>query len=166
MKSEFDIKITTKEMYSFLLNHTYHQVSGWFGLAAGIGLIVCYFVYAQDAGGNNPWIYLLFGILFLVYQPWTLYKQAVKQTKLNPVFKEPLHYVLNEEGLEVQQAEASNTIGWDDVWKVRETRDSILIYTSQKNAFIWVKRQLGTEEAAVHELLKKVITDKRMKLKK
>ena len=166
MRIEFDIRISTKNMYHFLMSHCYRGVSGIVGVAAGVGLIAYYLLYAKDAGGGNPWIYLFFGVLFLIYQPWTLYVQAAKQTKLNPVFKEPLHYILTEHTLEVQQASSSNTITWDNVWQVCETGQSILIYTSQKNAFIWVKSQLGDEEQKVRELLHGVITDKRMKLKK
>lgn len=165
MRSEFDIRISTKNMYHFLMNHTYRGASGIVGLVAGIGLIA-YYLYARGGDGSNVWIYLFFGVLFLVYQPWTLYTQAVKQTKLNPVFKEPLHYVLTEETLEVQQKDASNSISWGDIWKVRETGQSILVYTSQKNAFIWVKKQLGSEEANVRALLAKVVDSRRMKLKK
>ncbi len=165
MKSEFDIKVTVLSMYRFLMNHTYRGLSGAVSLVGGIGLIVLYFAM-RNGGTGNTWLYLFFGGLFLVYLPWTLYSRALKQVKLNPVFKHPLHYVLTEETLEVQQGEASNQIKWENVWMVRETGQSILVYTSQKNAFIWIKDQLGNQEQTVRALLEKVIDPKRLKLKR
>ena len=147
MRTEFDMKINTMAMYRFLMNHTYRGMSGWISILAGVGLIAYYFLAGKNNGSNNPWIFLFFGILFLIYQPWTLYSKALKQTKLTPVFKHPLHYVLTEETLEVQQAEVSNQIEWDKVWMVRETAQSILVYTGQRNAFIWVKSQIQDEDA-------------------
>lgn len=164
MRAEFDMKINTMAMYRFLMNHTYRGFSGLFSIFAGIALIAYYVLCGKDSGSSNPWVFLVFGVLFLVYQPWTLYSKALKQTKLNPVFKHALHYVLTEETLEVQQAEASNQIAWDNVWMVRETAQSFLVYTGQRNAFIWVKAQLQ-DENKVRAILEKVIEPKRLKLK-
>ena len=164
MRTEFDMKINTMAMYRFLMNHVYSGLSGWISILTGAGMIAYYFMYGKDSGSSNPWIFLFFGVLFLVYMPWTLYSKAVRQTKLNPVFKHPLHYVLTEETLEVQQAEASNQIEWEKVWMVRETAQSILVYTGKKNAFIWVKSQLQNEKE-VRAILKKVMNPKRLKLK-
>ena len=96
MRTEFDMKINTMAMYRFLMNHTYRGMNGLFSILAGIGLIAYYVLSGKDTGSSNSWIFLVFGVLFLVYQPWTLYSKALKQTKLNPVFKHPLHYVTGQ----------------------------------------------------------------------
>ena len=154
MKSEFKIQVTTGSMFQFLMYHTYHGFSGIFGTVLGVALIA-YFVSPLSEGNMNRWMYLVFGAIFLVYQPWSLYTRAAKQTKLNPVFKQPLTYTVAEEGLQVIQGEAANEIAWNNVYKVRETAQNIYVYTNSRNAFIWVKSQMGTEEAAV----KKMLTD-------
>lgn len=164
MKSEFEIRITTGSMYRFLMYHTYHGFSGIFGTAAGIGILVLYFVM-RGTGSSQSWMYLLFGILFLVYQPWTLFNRAVKQAKLNPVFKKPLHYLVSDDGIRVMQEEAVNEITWDSIVKVRETGQSILVYTSARNAFIWVKSQMGEEEGTVRRLLTAHVPEKTLRLK-
>lgn len=164
MKAEFDIKMTTGMMYHFLLYHAYHGFSGIFSIVAGAALLVYYFA-ALGNGGANHWIYALFGALFLVYQPWTLYTQAVRQAKLNPVFKKPLHYVLSEEGMTVTQGEATSEMKWDAVQKVRETSKCILVYTGSRNACILVKAQMGPQEGYARELLKKKVPGKLLKLK-
>ena len=71
MRSEFDIKMTTKAMYNFLMYHTYHTMNGIFSVVAGLALIVFFFVQ-RGGDGQNTWMFLLFGVLFIVYLPWTL----------------------------------------------------------------------------------------------
>lgn len=163
MNAEFEIKVTRKAMYRFLLYHTYHSASGLVSIVAGVGLLLYFFL---GTAGANHWIYAAFGILLLIYLPWTLFMQAAKQTQLNPVFKKPLHYVVSESGIRVEQEEASNEIAWEQVRRVCETRQSILVYTGAKNAFIWIRVQMGSEEAAVRALLVKNVDAKRLKLKK
>ena len=164
MKTEFEIKITTGDMYRFFMYHAYHGASGIFSVVAGMALLIYFFATMGD-GVSNSWIYLLFGVLFLVYQPWTLYTQAVKQAKLNPVFKEPLHYELSEEGIAVTQGEAASQMEWSAVSKVRETARCILVYTGKRNACILVKNQMGEKEKEVREILKKYVPDKLRKPK-
>ena len=165
MKAEFEIKITTGSMYRFLMYHTYHELSGIFSIIAGAVLLALY-IWARRGNGVNSWIYLAFSILFFVYLPWTLYTRAARQARLNPVFKKPLGYFVSDEGIIVTQGKESNEAKWESVLKVRETGQSILIYTNPKSAFIWVKAQMGTQEAAVRELILAHVDAKKEKLAK
>lgn len=164
MKTEFDIKVTTNDMYRFLMYHAYHGFSGIFSIAAGAALII-YYILHRTGNVANVWMYLVFGILFLIYQPWTLFTRAAKQVQLSPVFKKPLGYSLSEEGITVAQDENTSRIAWEGVCKVCETSKSILVYTSSRNAYIWVKDQMGGKETAVRELLKQYVPAKKLKLK-
>ena len=165
MKTEFEIKMAPGDMYRFLMYHAYHSFSGIFSIIAGLILLVLFFV---NKGNNTPngWIYLLFGVLFLAYQPWTLYTSSVKQVKLNPTFKKPLRYIVSDESIAVRQGEDAGQVSWEDVRKVRESAKNILVYTGKKNACIWVKSQLGQNETEVRELLKKHVSPEKIKLKK
>lgn len=162
MKSEFDIRITTGSMYRFLMYHTYHGFAGIFSVFAGIGLLV---LYAVMRGGSQSWMYLLFGVLFLVYEPWTMLTKAAQQTKLNPVFRKPLHYLVDETGIQAAQDEAQTYIPWDSVQKVCETGSSILVYTGKLNATIWVKNQMGAELSNVKQLMKEYVDAGKLHLK-
>lgn len=164
MKSEFKIKMTTGAMYQFLMYHTYHKLSGFFSIILGL-ILIGYFMTPSGRSAQNSLVYLLFGILFLVYEPWTLYTKAAQQARLNPVFKEPLNYIVSEEGIQIVQGEASNELGWEHVFKVRETGQSLLVYTNQKNAFIWIKKQMGAEQQTVKELIRAHVPANKRKLK-
>lgn len=163
MKAEFKVKLSINSMYHFLIYHMYHGFGGIFSVIWGIGLIG----YGIYAGGNvsNSWIYFFFGILFLVYEPITLYTRAAKQIKTNPVFKEALSYIVSADGIRIEQGETSNDLVWENIYKVCESSKSIFMYTSTRNAFIWEKKQLGDSEAAVRALIKESIPAAKCKLK-
>lgn len=163
MKSEFKIQITTGSMYHFLMYSMYHGFGGIFSVILSAVLIGYYVLNRTEV--VNSWMYLLFGILFLVYEPWTLYTRAAKQAKLNPVFKAPLSYEVSENGIKVMQNDQVNEVAWESVMKVRETGQSLLVYTGKKYAFIWVKKQMKEEEMAVRELLKEYVPAARRKMK-
>lgn len=152
MKVEFDCKVSKKAMYNFMMYHSYHSFSGIFSIVAGAALLA-YFAWNQSQGGDSEWLFLFFGVLFLVYQPWALFMSASKQVTLNPMFKRPLSYCLSEEGITVRQEETENELPWSGITKVCETSQSILVYTNKKNAFIWVKDQMGAQEPAVRKML-------------
>ena len=129
--------------------------------AALLGLAV----WSGTHGGENTWLYALFGVLFAVYQPWTLFIHSAKQVTSNPVFKKPLVYEVNEAGITVRQDDTENEIPWSAVTRVCETSQSIFVYTGKRNAFIWVKSQLGNNEKAVRNLLTAQVPESRRKLK-
>lgn len=144
MKTSFKVKISVNEMYGFLMHHTYHTTQGPFSIIAAI-FMMCLFGYMISQGratAATNLLYPFFALVFLFYLPFSLSKAAVRQAKLNPVFKEPISYEVSEEGIVISQKESSNQITWDQIRKVRETKKSIYVYTGPKNAFIWPKKQL------------------------
>ena len=89
MKAKFEIRMTNQDMYNFLMYHSYHGFTGIFSIAAGIALLA-YFFWCAGTGRENSFLYPLFGVLFLVYQPWTLFISSAKQVSSNPVFQKPI----------------------------------------------------------------------------
>ena len=93
---ELDVKITSGDLYDFLLRHSYNSVSGLLGAVIGaLGVIV--------GISRQYWIYLILGVVILLYLPWTLFIKSKQQVANNPVFREPLHYVLDENGITISQ---------------------------------------------------------------
>ena len=108
---ELDVKITSGDLYDFLLRHSYNSVSGLLGAVIGaLGLIV--------GISRQYWIYLILGVVILLYLPWTLYIKSKQQAVNNPVFKEPLHYVLDENGITISQGDSSTCQKWEDCLKL------------------------------------------------
>ncbi len=158
MEVSFDIKMTPGALYDYLLYHTYTGTSGLLGTIAGALLVVAFFM-------NGSVLYLIFGLIVLLYLPWTLYIRSKKQYLANPAFKEPLHYILNDEGMTVSQKETSEQITWENMYKAVSTPKSIVLYTSPVNATIFPKKDLGEHKAALIEVISTHMPTKKVKIR-
>ena len=156
---KFSVLVTVKDMFLFLVHHSYRGVSlladaiVTFG---AIGLLIAGF------GKGDPVktvALILVALLFTVVHPLQLYMKARKQVKKNEVFKKPLDYVLTDEGITLSQEEQSQSITWADVYQVKEYKSQILVYTGRVYAFVWPKSALAECEAEVKELFKKHLSE-------
>lgn len=140
------VKIEAGDLYDYMLMHSYNSPAGLIGSAFGALLIVFAFATRQ-------WIFIVLGLVMLLYLPWTLFIKSRSQILSNPSFQEPLKYILDEEGLTVSQGEAWEKMAWEDMHKAVSTGRSIILYTSRVNATLFPKRLLGDKKAAVIEII-------------
>ncbi len=135
MRAEFDVKMTTGKMYDYMLRHTFTSFAGIVGELLGILLVVGFFAYGQ-------WIYLIAGIVCVFYQPVALYMRARRQAA-SEVFANPLHYVLDDNGITVTSGDATDSMEWDRMYRAVSTSRSVIVYTNRVNACIFPKEDMG-----------------------
>ncbi len=155
---ELDIKIEAGDLYDYMLMHTYNSPSGILGSAFGALLVVIAFLRAQ-------WIFLIAGSALLLYLPWMLFIQSRRQILTNPVFKQPLHYRLDDGGLTISQGDVSTTQAWGDMVKAVSTGRSIILYTSRVNATIFPRKQMQDKTAAVIEVISTHLPPAKVKIR-
>lgn len=155
---ELDIKIEAGDLYDYMLMHSYNTPGGIMG--SGLGA-VCILV----ALSGKQWIFLIAGVILLLYLPWTLFIKSRQQMLANPSFQKPLHYVLDEEGITVSQGEQQEKQAWKDMVKAVSTGRSIIVYTSKVNATIFPKSQLGDSRAALIEVISVNMPAKKVKIR-
>ena len=155
---ELDVKISAGDLYDYMLMHSYNSASGLLGSCVGALMIIM-------ALSTKQWLFLIGGIVLLAYLPWTLFIRSRQQALNNPAFKQPLHYVLDENGLTISQGEESGCVAWEDMVKAVSTSRSIILYTSRVNATIFPKSQLGDKKAAVIEVISTHMPPKKVKIK-
>ncbi len=143
---ELDVKIESKDLYDYMLRHSYNSPSGILGSCFGALLVVLAVLTGQ-------WMYLVFGIIMLAYLPWTLFLRSKKQALTNAGFQKPLHYVLDDTGVTISQGEESVQYLWEEMVKAVSTGRSIILYTSPVNATLFPRRELGDKTAAVIEMI-------------
>ena len=158
MKIDFDVKMTTSKMYDYMLYHTFRSFAGIMGEVVGIMLIACFFA------AHKP-LYLIAGIIVVFYLPVSLYINAKKQVMLNSVFKKPLHYTLDEEGITVASGDATDSQKWTDMHKAVSTGKSIIIYTNKINACIFPKADLGEKLPDVIRMISTHMDPKRVTIR-
>ncbi|MCL2719234.1 MAG: YcxB family protein [Lachnospiraceae bacterium] len=144
---EFEVKMTSGILYNYLLRQNYMSFSGWTGIALGIMLIVFYFFQ------GSIW-FVVAGVIILFYPPWSLFTKSKKQMLINPAFKKPLYYHIDDEGVKVSQGEDTVSVLWEQLFRAVAAKKSIIIYTSPVNAWILPFQDLGENGDKLRELIK------------
>lgn len=155
---ELDVKIEAGDLYDYMLMHSYNSASGLLG--SGVGAVA---VLVGVMKGQM--IFLLAGIALLLYLPWTLFLKSRQQALGNPAFKEPLHYVLDEQGITVSQNGEQQRQDWGDMVKAVSTGRSIIVYTSKVNATIFPRRELKDKETDVIEIISTHMPPKKVRIR-
>lgn len=155
---ELDIKIGAGDLYDYMLLHSYNSASGIIASAIG-GLMVV------AALPTRQWIWLIGGLVLLLYLPWTLFIKSRQQALTNESFKKPLRYVLDEKGITIMQDEVSETFPWEDMVKAVSTGRSIIVYTGRVNATIFPKTQMGDKKASVIEIISTHMPPSKVKIR-
>lgn len=157
MEIELDIQITKKDLYDYQLHYAYTSPAGLFGTIVGCLFIVGFF------NSGTP-LYLLIGLVIILYFPWMLNIRSAQQAA-SPAFKEPLHYRISEEGVEVSRGEEKQLVPWDGVIRAVSTGKSILLYTSKVNAFIFPKRVLKERTGAFIQTVSSYLPPDKVKIR-
>lgn len=158
MELEFDVHMSTANLYDYSLYHTYRSFSGILGTAVGV-LLLANFVHSHQI------LYLIFGLITVFYLPIALYMNAKKQMLAVPAFREPLHYRLTESGIEVSQGDVTQSQEWSAVLKAVSTRKSIILYTGKAVASILPRDDMGSKTEAVIKMISANVEPNRVKIR-
>ena len=156
---KFSTQLTVMDMFRFQMRHTYICVSGFIAVLVSLLCLVILWLNHDDYVFTTNGLLVFGGALFTVIQPFMLLKRSFKIIALTPTFKEPLNYELDEEGVHVSQNGETADFNWDMVVKVIETKTTLCIYSSPKNAFILPVKQLGEEYGQIKEFVKENVKD-------
>ncbi len=155
---EFDVNIDSNILYDYLINHAYTGTSGLIGTCMGaIGIIVFLCTHYT--------LYLIFGMVLIVYLPINLKFRSAQIVQYNDVYKKPFHYKFDKDGITVSQDDQATTAGWDSVTKVVSTKQSIVVYTGKNNGSILPRKQLGDELPAVISVIAEYVEPSKMRIK-
>lgn len=152
------IKIEARDLYDYLLRHSYNSPAGILGSVIAAGMVIV-------SLSKQYWAGLVLGVVLLFYLPFTLFIRSRKQILRNPSFQEPLQYVLDDRGMTISQGEEEANIAWEDMYKAVSTSKSIILYTSQVNAAIFPKRELGDQKAALIEMISTHMSPAKVKIR-
>lgn len=158
MKIEFDVKMTTSKMYDYMMYHTFHGMQGILGEMVGLLLMVAFFMTYKP-------LYLIFGLIVIFYLPVTLFFNAKKQVTLQPVFKEPLHYTLDEEGIKVLAGDQTDAQPWENMKKAVSTSKNIIVYTGKNTATLFPRADLGEKETEAIKIISMYMDPKKVNIR-
>ncbi len=151
---KFDTQVGWKDLYHFLMRHFYTSFSGIFGIVLSLAALVVLILNINKGEPFQLLILFVMASLFTVLQPLQMLQKAGNQIKRNPVFQNPLHYVVNKKGISVSQNGESSTIEWKEVRKIVETKKAFFVYMSTLNANVIPKEQINDAKDSFRKLVK------------
>ena len=145
MSVEFDVTITDKDMYRFNLYHAYHGVQGILATMVGIWVLIMAGLTFGKVEIFYTIMYVVFGIVFLVYVPGNLYLRSKRQILTSATLKNALHYKIDDAGVHVSQGEQTADLEWKQIYKMVSNKNQLLIYSSRVNAYVIPKEAIKEE---------------------
>ena len=157
MRYEFDFQMDENTLGDFYKSH---NTGGFLWPMIGVFAIGL----AIISGGTTPisyrLLYILFGLLFIFYIPFDLKRKAKKQVKTNPYYAQPIHYILDEEGVTTIQGENEAKVTWNKFSKIRLTKKSVFLYMRNKNACVFSSDVFGKDLDQAYDWMKEKIGQK------
>ena len=147
MEVRATVRLTEKELFGFLMHHTYATTSGAVGIILSLLGFVGFFYMLGVPDVNPVYLCALFvtGLLFTVVQPAMIYYKAKKQAKMNMEIEEGLEYTIGVAGINVVQGEKTGFSTWDEIVKVTSTKSLVMLYTSRVHAYVIPKKNVAEQ---------------------
>lgn len=164
MSVEFDTTITEKDMYQFNLYHAYHGFQGIAATLVGVWVLVMAAVTFGKVEIMYTLLYLVFGVVFLVYVPVSLNLRSKQQIRSSEILKQALHYKIDDTGVHVSQGEETADLEWKQIYKMAATKNSLLIYSNRVNAYVIPRKAMGEQYEKVVGLAVNHLESYRLKL--
>ena len=163
MQVNINAKLTTKEMFDFLMHHNYRSFGGVTGVLLSLGALVIFFLNIgnEDMRLAYKVALLVIGLVYTVIQPIMLYKKAATQVKVSDSVNKPLTYTFTDEDLTISLEDEKVTHQYEDVLMIKSTRVSILIYVTVYRAFILPKKDIGDNFEELKDILKRNVKNAR-----
>lgn len=143
------VNMTYRALYNYVLNTNYRSFSGVTGLLLSVMGLVILIAFWDKLAQNQRFVFLMVGIAFTVVNPLMLAFRTFRQFKLSPSYKQPLVYTFGDEGILVEQGDASQKIEWNKICKVMMTTQILAIYTNRLHAFVLPLEVLGDERGKI-----------------
>lgn len=136
MKAEFETRVTEKDLMNFKIFHNYHSFGGVMGLLFGIVAFVIFVLTVSNNQVNISYklMMLFFCGMFTIYTPISMKLKVKQQMKLVKAFQEPVKYTVTEEKMVLSQGEVFEDLLWDDIYKIKFTGKSIVLYLTAVRA--------------------------------
>lgn len=160
MRYEFDFQMDEKTLGDFYTSHNMGGASGLLWPILGAFAIVLAIISGDTTPITYRIVYVLFGLLFVFYIPFDLKRKAKKQVKTNPVYAQPIHYILDEEGITTIQGENEAKVTWDKFSKIKLTKKSMFLYMRNKNACVLSLDVFGKDLDKAYDWIKSKVGQK------
>lgn len=161
MRYEFDFKMDEKTLGDFYKSHNMTGISGMIWPLLGAFAIILAIVSGSATPVIYRIVYAAIGLMFIFYIPYDLKRKAKKQVETNPYYAEPIHYIIDEEGVTTIQGEKEAKVTWDKFSKIKLTKKSMFLYMRNKNACVLSLDVFGRDLDKAYDWMKSKVGQKK-----
>ena len=165
MDISFDINLKSEHLFRFYMYQAYTGMQGIVSIILCVLGFVMAAVSAKSGSSLNTIMYIVLGLIFLIYVPGALYMRSKSNLKKNEVLSNTLHFDISEEGIRVSQKDDSGELMWDQIYKMITIKDLVLIYTNRVNAYILPLDQIGQQYSDLRKLAMDQLEKCRVRMK-
>lgn len=165
MEIKASVQLNKKQVFNFLMHHTYFSFMGYIGILISICAVGAIVMTWGKMPLENEILLFLAALLFTVIQPLMLYVRSGRQIQSSEAFRIPMQYEFSSQGMYVVQGNDGKLFRWDEITKITSTSMSVLVYTGKNHAFVITKEALGTKLDDLRTLAKKYATASYVKVK-
>ena len=143
-----------KEMFDFMMYHTYHNPAGILSVLIGIGAIVALVFNLINKG--EMMVTVLLGVIivmFLANSPITIWYRARKQAELISDSANTITYTFSSTGLDMTRGKEYAAYEWSRIEKVIEAKECYYFYLTKNSAFVLPKSNLAGNETGFRRIL-------------
>ena len=162
MKVGFEVKMSKEILFEFLIYHTYRGIKGILLLAVGV---ICWIAaIVSFILGQTTWgLVLVFIFVFcLLIIPIILWFSAREQMQMSSVYRMPIQYSLEKDGLEVVSGEKKKLFSWKDMSNVLITPKLLVLYRGSQTAFMFPKEDIGIQKDSFMKIVTNVLGEQRI----
>ncbi len=166
LEAEFETKVEAKDLMNFKVYHNYTSFSGIMSLMIGVLMLTLCAVALSYENANVSYILItgFFGLFFTVWTPVGMWLSVRKQMKKAEAFKEPIKYTVTGEKIVLSQGEIQEELSWDDIFKIKSTGSSIILYITTVRANVIPLRCIGAEAEAFIAVARKKLRPFQVKI--
>lgn len=157
-----EVKLSAKDLWKFSM---YHSNKGGLGMFNLIFSVVAIFLLITTWGDNTAVYRVLLvicALMFTVWQPFLLYLKAAKQAK-TPAIVNAMRLSFSKEGVVVSQGEERLELEWENIARVENVRDMIIVYMDRVHAYLLPDSITGEKKAVLCGLMKENMAPERRK---
>lgn len=157
------VRMRTQFIYDLLLFHTYSKFSGFLINVLGLAVIITggLMLGMDKIQLVQAILYVVVGILFLSYTPFTLRRKAMQMIKA-PQYQSEIAYGFDENGINEDILGKVNYYSWSQVEKAISTPKDIAFYVGKEEALILPKESFGANFLPAMKLVAENVTRDRI----
>ncbi len=163
---ELDVSYNEDDLFNYKVYHKYHSVSGIMEILLGLVLAAIAVVSIGKTEVTYTVTLAFFAALFVVIIPVQLKTSCKKAGKSGKktMINVMQHYKFSDDGIIITSGDMKAECSWKDVYRVKDTGKSVLLYFTPVMANIIPKRCISDSIGELKTLIAKNLDQHKMKL--